>query len=120
MLSTLHARAFGNPPPGQPEPWTERLQRHALSWVCAFDGPTLIGFVYACWDGRVHAFLLDPVVDPNYQRRGIGRALVQALGKEAAAAGCTWLHADYEPDLAAFYEEGLGYTQTRAGLVRLQ
>jgi GNAT superfamily N-acetyltransferase len=68
----------------------------------------------------MHAFVLDPVVDPAYQRRGIGSALVEALANEAVAAGCTWLHADYEAHLASFYEDRLGFTRTTAGLLRLR
>jgi hypothetical protein len=62
-LSDLHARAFGNQP-GLAKPWAQRLEWHSVSWVCAFDGTKMIGFVHACWDGGSHAFLLDPVVDP--------------------------------------------------------
>jgi GNAT superfamily N-acetyltransferase len=118
VLSELHALAFGNPP-GPPAPWRKRLERYALTWVGAFDGPQLIGFVYCCWDGGSHAFVLDPIVHPQHQRQGIGRAIVEALMDEAAAAGCTWLHVDYEPHLAHFYEHSLEFKSTRAGLRRL-
>lgn len=42
-LSALHARAFGDP--AKPTRWGERLQRHALTWVGAFDAGRLVGFV---------------------------------------------------------------------------
>jgi hypothetical protein len=45
-------------------PWAQRLDRHALTWVGAFDDGRLIGFVQVCWDGGAHAFLLDTAVDP--------------------------------------------------------
>ncbi|WP_225852196.1 hypothetical protein [Micromonospora sp. AMSO12t] len=61
-LSALHARAFGGG--DQVTPWRERLERHALSWVGAFDAGRLVGFVQVCWDGGAHAFLLDTAVDP--------------------------------------------------------
>ena len=117
VLTSLHARAFGNPP-GPAEPWAERLARHSLTWVGAFDGPDLVGFVHALGDGGRHAFLLDTVVDPTHQRQGIGRALVAALVAEVTAAGCHWLHADYEPHLASFYAD-CGFRPTAAGLLRL-
>jgi len=47
------------------------------------------------------------------------RALVAAAADEARRAGCHWQHADYEPHLVAFYEEGCGLRHTEAGLVRL-
>ena len=116
-LTDLHARAFGNEP-GPAQPWTDRLERHSVSWVCAFDDTALIGFVHACWDGGIHAFLLDTVVHPDYQRRGIGQKLVQALIPEVAAAGCDWLHVDYEPHLDGLYKS-CGFRATAAGLLAL-
>jgi ribosomal protein S18 acetylase RimI-like enzyme len=118
-LSDLHARAFGDPQTAV-QPWAERLERHSLSWIGVFDEETLVGFVHACWDGGAHAFLLDTVVDPAYQRLGIGRTLVRALVAEVTAAGCAWLHVDYEPQLAGFYLDGCGFRPTAAGLLSLQ
>lgn len=116
-LSALHARAFGSRFE-RVQPWAERLERHSLTWVCALDGAELVGFVHACWDGGAHAFLLDTVVDPDRQRKGVGQALVQALIGEVEAAGCEWLHVDYEPHLADFYA-ACGFRPTQAGLLRL-
>lgn len=95
-LSELHRRALGSPTSGV-LPWGERLERHSLTWVGAFDGPRLVGFVQVCWDGGAHAFLLDTAVDPHHQRRGIGRELIRIAEVEATIAGCQWLHVDYEP-----------------------
>jgi GNAT superfamily N-acetyltransferase len=117
-LSQLHAAAFGSAP-GAVTPWAERLQRHGLSWVGAFDQDVLVGFVHACWDGGVHAFLLDTVVDPRYQRQGVGQQLVRTLAEQVRAAGCTWLHVDYEPHLDSFYRDACGFATTHAGLLRL-
>lgn len=118
VLSALHARAFGSPGAGT-QSWASRLERHSLTWVGAFLDDRLVGFVHACWDGGAHAFLLDTVVDPDYQGRGIGQRLVRSLVAEATAAGCTWLHVDYEPQLASFYRDACGFRATDAGLLRL-
>jgi len=118
VLSSLHARAFGGVAE-QVVPWARRLERHAVTWVGAFDGDELRGFVHACWDGGAHAFLLDTVVDPDHPRRGIGLSLVRTVVHEAAAAGCEWLHVDYEPHLSTFYREACGFGATEAGLLRL-
>jgi GNAT superfamily N-acetyltransferase len=117
-LSRLHAVAFGAPP-GEVRPWASRLERHSLSWVGAFDRDSLVGFVHACWDGDLHAFLLDTVVDPEYQRRAVGTRLVRGLVEQVRAAGCEWLHVDYEPHLEAFYRTSCGFEPTQAGLIRL-
>jgi GNAT superfamily N-acetyltransferase len=118
VLSDLHARAFGNPNRG-PQPWAQRLEQHSLTWIGAFERDTLIGFVHACWDGGSHAFVLDTVVDSTHRRRGIGQALVRALVDQAAAAGCEWLHVDYEPHLTTFYQQACGFEPTNAGLRHL-
>ncbi len=118
-LAGLHARAFGNEI-GEVVPWRERLERHSLTWVGAFHDEHLVGFVHAAWDGGKHAFVFDTVVDPAAQRMGIGARLIAALIVEVTAAGCTWLHVDYEADLAGFYEQACGFSVTRAGLRSLR
>jgi GNAT superfamily N-acetyltransferase len=117
-LSALHARAFGGDP-GLVRPWAARLERHALTWVGAFDDGRLTGFVQVCWDGGPHAFLLDTAVDPDRQHRGLGAALVKAAAQEARAAGCEWLHVDFEPHLNHFYLDRCGFRPTTAGLISL-
>jgi GNAT superfamily N-acetyltransferase len=91
----------------------------SLAYVCAYDGERLIGFVNLAWDGGVHAFLLDTTVHRDYQRRGIGQALVQWAVQTAREHGIHWLHVDFEPHLLHFYR-GCGFTHTEAGLMRLQ
>ena len=117
-LSTLHARAFGTDP-ARLQPWRRRLADHALTWVGAFDEGRLVGFVQVAWDGGPHAFLIDTAVDPNHQGRGIGAALVKAAEDETRAAGCEWLHVDFEPHLESFYLRSCGFRPTSAGLIRL-
>ena len=117
-LSTLHALAFESPVSVQP--WAARLERHALTWIGAFSNDQLIGFVQVCWDGGAHAFVLDTAVHPDHGRKGIGKQLVAVAAEEARAAGCEWLHVDYEPHLAAFYVEACGFTPTEAALLKLR
>jgi GNAT superfamily N-acetyltransferase len=118
QLSVLHAVAFGGDP-AVVTPWAARLERHALTWIGAFDAGRLVGFVQVCWDGGAHAFLLDTAVDPDWQHRGIGARLVKAATDDAAAAGCEWLHVDFEPHLTSFYLDRCGFRSTPAGVLRL-
>jgi hypothetical protein len=46
-------------------------------------------------------------------------ALVHRLTQEVAESGCQWLHVDYEPQLAVFYEQVCGFRTTHAGLIQL-
>ncbi|MFC0623083.1 GNAT family N-acetyltransferase [Kribbella deserti] len=117
-LSALHALAFGSGV--QVQPWGARLERHALTWIGAFSDDRLVGFVQVCWDGGAHAFVLDTAVHPDHGRQGIGVRLVRAATDEARAAGCEWLHVDFEPHLAGFYLDACGFSPTDAGLLELR
>jgi GNAT superfamily N-acetyltransferase len=95
--------------------------KRSLVYVCASDrdqGDRLIGFVYAAWDGSVHAFLLEPTVHPDYRRRGIGRQLVHHVRDFTRKRGLEWLHVDFDEELQPFYDS-CGFTPTPAGLIRL-
>jgi GNAT superfamily N-acetyltransferase len=91
----------------------------SLTYVGAFDGPRLVGFVNVAWDGGVHGFVLDTTVHRDYQRRGIGTEIMRRAAEIAAKRGLEWLHVDYEPHLHAFYQR-CGYRKTEAGLLSLQ
>jgi GNAT superfamily N-acetyltransferase len=65
----------------------------------------VIGFVNVAWDGGDHGFLLDTKTHSVYQHKGVGARLVEVAARHAKAAGCDWLHDDFEPDLEPFYVE---------------
>lgn len=117
-LTALHQLAFKASGAGF-VPWSRRLQRHSICWITAHQGERLVGFVNVIGDGGAHAVLLDTVVAPAHQRRGIGRALVTRAIDEARTLGCHWLHVDYEPRIADFYERVCGFEGTGAGTVHL-
>ena len=88
--------------------------------MTARDGAgALVGFVNVAWDGGVHAFVLDTVVAAAWRRQGIATELVAIAEREARAAGCEWLHVDFEPHLTAFYLEACGFRSTPAGVIEL-
>jgi GNAT superfamily N-acetyltransferase len=53
------------------------------------------------------------------RRRGIGAKLVALAVEEARAAGCEWLHVDFEDHLQPFYFRRCRFTGTNAGLIPL-
>jgi ribosomal protein S18 acetylase RimI-like enzyme len=116
-VGALHAAGFGHRV--APEDWQAQLRRHSLGWVCARDSGPLAGFVNVAWDGAAHAFILDTVVAPDAQHQGIGSGLVALGAREARAAGCEWLHVDFEDHLRPFYFGSCGFTPTTAGLIAL-
>ena len=116
-LDRLHAEGFGHPV-GRTD-WRGRLERHSLGWVCAHEDGRLVGFVNVAWDGDTHAFILDTLVTADCRRLGVGRRLVAVAEREVRAAGCQWLHVDFEDHLRSFYFDACGFTPTNAGLIAL-
>ena len=118
-IEGLHAEGFNHEPIPACD-WTSQLGGHSLGWVCARNGAQLVGFVNVAWDGSSHAFILDTVVSRSNQGGGIGTGLVAMAAREAKAAGCEWLHVDFEDRLRRFYFGSCGFTPTNAGLLRLR
>jgi ribosomal protein S18 acetylase RimI-like enzyme len=116
-LNALHAEGFGGD--GGDVDWRARVRQHSLGWVCARQGGELVGFVNVAWDGGAHAFMLDTVVAAGLRRQGVGTALVAVAAERARAAGCAWLHVDFEDHLAGFYFQACGFAPTSAGLIAL-
>jgi len=117
-VNALHAESFGDPPAD--DDWLGRLQRYSLGWVCARDEADLIGFVNVAWDGGVHAFVLDTMVAQRVRRQGVGTSLVTVATDNARAAGCEWLHVDFEEHLRSFYLDAGGFASTQAGVIALR
>jgi ribosomal protein S18 acetylase RimI-like enzyme len=116
-LSALHAAAFGLPP--REHDWRAQLDGHSLGGVCARDGGGLAGFVNVAWDGASHAFVLDTIVATRLRHRGAGTRLVAIATRQARAAGCAWLHVDFEAELGPFHWDSCGFHPTTGGLIAL-
>ena len=114
-LNELFASAWENHAERKFWPVLER----SLTYVCAFVGSRLVGFVNVAWDGGVHGFILDTTVHRDFQRRRIGTEMMKRASDIAAERGIEWLHVDYEAHLDAFYR-GCGYRKTQAGLLNLR
>ncbi len=118
-IEALHGAAFGHG--GTDEvPWNARLERHSLGWVVARLEGRLIGFCNVVTDGGDHAWLQDVIVEPGQQGRGVGRDVVTLATAQSAAAGCEWLHVDFDDDLRGFYVEVCGFESSGAGLKQLR
>ena len=106
---------------GRAEPgWWDRIRPHSLGWVTAKDDGQLVGFVNVIWDGLVHAWIQDVMVAKSHRGRGIAKQLVAMAREHAAAAGCEWLHVDFDDELRPFYFEACGFKPTNGGLIALQ
>jgi len=116
-VNALHAEGFDHRV--LDDDWWAQVNRHSLGWVCANRGSELVGFVNVAWDGAVHAFVLDTLVAASARRQGVGARLVAHAVDHARAAGCEWLHVDFEDHLRPFYFDTCGFSPTNAGLIAL-
>jgi GNAT superfamily N-acetyltransferase len=120
-LNELHAEAFGTRVFEDTEwDWRSQLDGHSLGWVTARRGSDLVGFVNVPWDGLVHAWIQDTMVADVARHQGIGTELVTVAIGEARAAGCEWLHVDFDDHLTRFYYDACGFEPTNAGLIQLE
>jgi ribosomal protein S18 acetylase RimI-like enzyme len=81
------------------------LDHYALTASAWANESRLVGWVSVVSDNVRHAFLLDVMVHPEFQRRGIGRAMVVLAMNEMRARGVTAFHVDCANDRAGFYEK---------------
>jgi ribosomal protein S18 acetylase RimI-like enzyme len=56
-----------------------QLVRGSRYVVSAWDGDRLVGFARAISDGATNAYISTVAVLPEYQKRGIGREIIQRL-----------------------------------------
>jgi ribosomal protein S18 acetylase RimI-like enzyme len=116
-MLNLVASHGGTPSPG----WWDQIRPHSLGWVTArAPGEILVGFVNVVGDGGDHAFLIDTKTRGSFQRRHVGTRVVAFAAQHAKAAGCEWLHVDFDADLRAFYFDACGFQPTDAGLIDLR
>jgi GNAT superfamily N-acetyltransferase len=87
-------------------------------WDGVVVGFALYFFGFSTWVGAPFLHLEDLFVQPAHRKRGLGLALMQALAREAQAAGCkrfVWNVLDWNAPAIRFYES-LGATVLREWL----
>jgi GNAT superfamily N-acetyltransferase len=81
----------------------------------AFEGAELLGFGRTIDDGRFYATVVDVVVSPAHQGRGIGRAIVEDLQERLKGFLVVTLTA--APPVQPFYRK-LGWRKLITGMIR--
>jgi GNAT superfamily N-acetyltransferase len=75
------------------------------STISGFDASgALIAWCAILSDGIRHAVLIDVIVHPDWQRHGIGQALVTEAVSHIRTHSISIIHVDFEPELTTFYE----------------
>ena len=65
-----------------------------------------------------HAVLLDVIIHPSYQRKGVGKALVATAVEHIKAHMITIIHVDFEPETTAFYT-ACGFQVGLGGIIEI-
>jgi GNAT superfamily N-acetyltransferase len=94
----------------------ERILAGSYAYFSARQDDALIGFVNVISDGVADALLVDLMVHPNYQRLGLGQALVQAAIQALKADGIRCIEVIFEPRLESFYRQ-CGFHMMQAGII---
>lgn len=80
--------------------------------VFVFDGDSLVGFGRALSDGEYQTAVYDVAVKPQYQGKGVGKMIMQAIMERTP--GCNFiLYAS--PGKESFYEK-LGFRRMTTGM----
>ena len=99
--------------PGNYDPTQTEAALARTTNIGAWDGGVLVGSVRVLTDGYLLATVPELFVDPAYQRRGIGRALMQRA-LEDAPRGALFFGA--QPQSVDFFER-IGCTRGPVGFV---
>lgn len=92
-----------------PEVLCEGFAR-SLVILGAYEGEKLLGILRAVGDGVTIVFVQDLLVLPEYQRKGIGSALLRTLLDRYAQVRQVELATDNDPKTIAFYKT-LGFRE---------
>ena len=76
---------------------------NSLLTLAAYEEAALAGLIRVVGDGHTSGFVQDILVRPQFQRRGIGSALLQAVLNRYAGVRQIELLTDDTPETVAFY-----------------
>jgi GNAT superfamily N-acetyltransferase len=93
----------------QPEVLRKGFENSMLT-LAAYEGDLLLGIIRAVGDGHTVVFVQDILVFPEYQRKGIGSALLQAILDRYSHVGQIELATDNTPKTIAFYKS-MGFSE---------
>jgi GNAT superfamily N-acetyltransferase len=80
----------------------------------AYEGDKLVGFGRTIDDGRFYATIVDVVVDPEYQRKGVGASIVRDL--QGRLRGFVIVNLTAAPGVEPFYRR-LGWRRQKTAMM---
>jgi GNAT superfamily N-acetyltransferase len=84
--------------------------RHSWHVVAAYSDGVLVGFGRVISDGILHALIVDVIVLPEYQLKGIGRAIMDRLVNECRSRNIRDIQLFCAKGKTVFYEK-LGFNR---------
>jgi N-acetylglutamate synthase-like GNAT family acetyltransferase len=84
--------------------------------VACYNGESLVGFVDVLSDGVDDALIRSLMVDPRYQRKGIGLELLNMVTSRIKADQIKTVNVLFEPKLSSFYRKA-GFRMVSGGLI---
>lgn len=88
---------------------------NSLLTLAAYEGDKLLGLIRTVGDGKTIVYIQDILVLPEYQRKGIGSALMKAVLERFKAVRQIVLATDNTPKTIAFYESQGFMQMTKIG-----
>jgi len=82
----------------------DRILPKLYSWYSVRIDNDLIGFLSVLSDGIGDAFLLDLMVHPGFQRKGIGTALVTRAILDLKTEGIKCIQVVFVPEMESFFQ----------------
>ena len=108
--------------PGPGLEQTRLAMAHTLFRISVWDGDKIVAMARMLGDMGLDYYIKDVVVRPEYQRRGIGRGMIQALLKFVSDHGVSgtdiFIELTAAPEKAPFYEK-LGFDANDAVRLKL-
>ncbi|MCK4358029.1 MAG: GNAT family N-acetyltransferase [Candidatus Cloacimonetes bacterium] len=94
----------------------EQIIKKAYTRYSVRDGTKLIGYLSVISDGIADAFLVDLMVNPEYQGKEIGKQMVTRAILDLKEEGIKCIQVIFNPELESFYKQ-FGFHILKAGII---
>lgn len=94
----------------------DKVLANSYSHYTIREQGSLIGFLNVLSDGVADAFLLDLLVSPKFQKKGIGQAIVVKAVADLTKDGIQCIQVTFAPELEPFYQK-CGFYIFKAGII---